>query len=251
MSGRFYGGTIDAGAGDDLIDLVGAIRILGGDGDDTIRVSTGGFALGIEEGSYIDGGDGNDVIESPGDYSQLHGGDGNDTITANWADTAYGGAGDDVMRAWDAGARLFGGDGDDTFLIQHAVGAEPEPCFFACGSNSYDGEAGNDTYEFTLVLERYGADDPPDTIENSFSLPHFVAGEDVFVLDVERPDGEEGRGLLNAEIVQTTTTFRDQSDTYAYLVLTFAGTETEPETTTTIRFFDSNVTMDDIVLRSV
>ncbi len=112
---------VNGGAGADTIlvsDVNGAFTdvhlttLNGGEGNDTI---TGGAG-----GETIDGGNGNDVILGLGGADVLQGGDGNDTLTGGpGVDPHLGGPGDDLM-IWNPGD----------------------------GSESVDGEAGNDTFQF-------------------------------------------------------------------------------------------------------
>ena len=106
--------TINAGPGNDLIDggagndiLVGDAginRIFGGDGDDV---------LGSTGGSYLDGGNGNDMITGAG---TILGGDGNDVIRAVGESRVTAGAGNDDVRVAASGytVDLTLGSGKDT-----------------------------------------------------------------------------------------------------------------------------------------
>ncbi len=92
-----YIDVIDAGDGDDIVDLSGGasvdVTIDGGNGNDILAGSTGNDTL--------IGGAGNDI---------LYGADGNDSLNGGTgSDTLYGGTGDDVYR-------YVLGDGSDTII---------------------------------------------------------------------------------------------------------------------------------------
>ena len=92
LNGQFYdfvryeltSVSIDAGAGDDLVELVGdvavPVTVFGGAGADTLR-----------------GGVGDDVLDGGDDADSISGGDGNDTLLAEPADSVAGDAGDDSI----------------------------------------------------------------------------------------------------------------------------------------------------------
>lgn len=93
--------TIDAGEGNDIVDMSGTVdaNIFGGDGDD--------YLIGSPLADFIDGGRGNDTL-----------------IALAGADVLYGGEGDDILDG-DAGAdQMFGGDGSDTFLWDPGDGSD-------------------------------------------------------------------------------------------------------------------------------
>ena len=92
---------VDAGAGNDIVDMSGTIdaNIFGGDGDD--------YLIGSPLADFIDGGRGNDTL-----------------IGLGGVDVFYGGEGDDILDG-DAGAdQMFGGDGSDTFLWDPGDGSD-------------------------------------------------------------------------------------------------------------------------------
>lgn len=108
---------INAGAGDDIVDLtsntysLGDITIHGGQGDDTLWSS-----------------DGNDSLYGEAGNDSLYGGAGDDTLDGGQgADTLDGGAGTDT---------LIGGTGNDTFI-------------FDINDTSIDGGSGTDTVVIT------------------------------------------------------------------------------------------------------
>jgi VCBS repeat-containing protein len=104
--------VIDAGAGDDIVDLtsdrysLGDITVYGGDGNDVIWSSSGNDTL------Y--GGNGNDELDGGLGADKMVGGAGNDTLIGqDGNDTLDGGAGNDVIR---------GGTGNDTYLLGRGYG---------------------------------------------------------------------------------------------------------------------------------
>lgn len=121
---------VDAGGGDDLIDLTDLlvpVQVKGGEGDDAIG---GGSA-----GDQLFGGDGVDsLLGSGGSDSVLSGDLGNDFIHGEQGDdTLSGDQGDDVLGgSSDSGAdTMLGGDGQD--LVEGGP-----------GNDSIQGEAGDD-----------------------------------------------------------------------------------------------------------
>ncbi len=93
--------VVDAGSGNDIIDLSGTMDadIYGGDGDDNI--------MGTPLADNIYGGKGNDIILGLGGDDVIYGEEGNDTAT--------GGTGADSF---------FGGDGSDTFIWNQGDGSD-------------------------------------------------------------------------------------------------------------------------------
>ncbi|SMX29753.1 hypothetical protein TRP8649_03892 [Pelagimonas phthalicica] len=164
---------VEAGAGDDLIDLsaaegetglgvVSSIRFDLGDGDDTL---TGPIA-----GTTVSGGAGNDVIdleEVSGDLSSINGGAGNDTIDLNMTTNVDvdGGEGDDLIsgigRAFGGTGHVIdvnGGDGNDTLSVQ-AVTDFDEP---GALNDNLEVNGGTGTDHFVVALDEgaLDADDP-------------------------------------------------------------------------------------------
>ena len=118
---------VDAGAGDDTIDLRGlansgiAVEVRGGTGNDTIYGATGSK-------NVIFGDEGDDTIFGGNAGDEIDGGEGADTIIAgSGADIIFGGAGADTIFAGAGDDEIDGGAGDD----------------------SLDGGAGDDVYRFS------------------------------------------------------------------------------------------------------
>jgi alkaline phosphatase len=149
--------TINAGNGDDIINVNSDCEVFGNDGNDTVNIGTTGLAgntnvdggngndtinvvqggtgnnvfgaggddnLQVVEGSgqFLFGGSGKDTLRSSGNNNRLYGGSGDDTLYANINDYLSGGDGDDVLFAGAGGGnRLTGGIGIDKFYIANAT----------------------------------------------------------------------------------------------------------------------------------
>jgi Ca2+-binding RTX toxin-like protein len=163
--------TIDAGAGNDVINVDGRANVVAGEGDDFVRTygySTVDGGAGDDhiltyDHSTATGGDGNDYI-SANAYSNVSGGNGNDILTAYDHSTLDGGAGEDSLRAYDH-ANLSGGAGSDIIeAYDYAV---------------VDAGTGNDsvhTYSYAVV----SAGDGDDHVRtNDYSVVDGGAGDDI------------------------------------------------------------------------
>ena len=162
--------TIDAGAGNDVIDTDGQANVVAGEGDDivstyghsTVDGGAGNDHVLTYDHSTVTGGDGDDYISTYA-YSSVSGGNGNDILTAYDHSTLDGGAGDDSLRAYDH-ANLSGGAGNDHIdAYDHAV---------------VDAGTGNDsvhTYSYATV----SAGDGDDYVRtNDYSVVDGGAGND-------------------------------------------------------------------------
>ncbi|MDA7423145.1 calcium-binding protein [Thalassococcus lentus] len=149
---RIVGLNIDAGTGDDTVDVVGeAVVIDGGAGNDSISL------YGID--AVVSGGDGNDVISVESDAGEpivVNGGLGDDTITGAINVALNGGEGNDVISAI-GGA--FAGEG---------YAAVP------------DGGPGDDTIRFDVLTDLSG--------RGSTQVALGGTGADVFELTVDEGD---------------------------------------------------------------
>ena len=113
--------TIIGAAGDNIIHD----EIYGYGGDDTIDNSVGGK-------SWIEAGDGDDVITGGASEDHIRGQDGDDTLSGNDGnDYLFGGAGDDRLTGGRGNDMVLGGAGDDTLT----------------------GGSGSDTFQFHGVFE--------------------------------------------------------------------------------------------------
>jgi Ca2+-binding RTX toxin-like protein len=132
---------LDAGQGDDIIDLRNVLATVdinggigndtiylsdgansttnGGSGNDTITASSSAAATGVQ----IHGGDGNDILIGGTVAITIFGEGGNDTITGTaQGDTLNGGSGQDDIKAGGGNDNIDGGDGND--VIDAADGAD-------------------------------------------------------------------------------------------------------------------------------
>lgn len=107
---------------------VSSVQAYGFDGNDYIALAPTGIPT-----SYLEGGNGDDVIYGSDGADVVNGGAGRDTIyTLDGNDRVAGGAGNDTISGGIGKDRLFGGDGNDYI--------------FGDGSpDTVSGEAGNDT----------------------------------------------------------------------------------------------------------
>ena len=140
--------TINAGAGDDIVNLssgtyaYGDVTVNGGDGEDILWTGAG-----------------NDTLDGGAGHDHLHGGAGDDTLHFSGNEDIYdGGAGADtlVLRAGGDnvtfdGANLAsvetinGGDGDDTVMLDHAAAYGDISVNGGAGDDYVYSNAGNDT----------------------------------------------------------------------------------------------------------
>ncbi|TNC81502.1 MAG: hypothetical protein C9356_09235 [Oleiphilus sp.] len=125
-------GTVYGGAGDDIVEVLGAgyTKVYGDDGNDNLSVLSGE--------AYLLGGDGDDTISSmSSEFSVLDGGAGSDDITASVA----------------AGSKLLGGYGDDALKVSILISGAAE----SASQNSYtfEGGAGDDTIEGASGADTY------------------------------------------------------------------------------------------------
>ncbi len=154
---------IDAGAGNDIVDLSGVIvdpadpMIFGGIGDDTI--------IGSPNVDLIYGDDGNDTINGLGSDDVVHGGRGNDVLIGGaGADILFGEEGNDRFgdpaiadpTANDPGNDQFhGGDGSDTFVWDPGDGSDLIEGGDGIGDVLiFNGGAGVDTFTLTASSTR-------------------------------------------------------------------------------------------------
>lgn len=224
--------TLIGGDGKDTMTYVGVDSyLLGGTGDDSLRLAAGTtLAYGIGRNTLY-GGQGNDTIFTAlsGGTNWLYGDKGNDSLIGGSTDTLFGGTKDgdeeaatdnDYLsitaggRSWmDGGkgsdtligggtATLVGGAGDDSLDVltgnnASLLGGEGSDVLTARGSNSsLNGGAGNDT----LTLTRFG-DTVPGGVGNSNILLGGEGNDSLFALSVggfNYLDGGTGNDILVA-----------------------------------------------------
>ena len=137
--GILTGINVDAGPGDDTINLAGTIStpvtVEGGLGNDTITGGSGDDHLyGGEGDDRVTGGDGDDTVYGNAGVDALFGEAGNDSLKDtdawSWLD---GGAGNDTLRAGPQARRVDGGAGlDDVLLLTSTA---DDPTYLPAGSN--------------------------------------------------------------------------------------------------------------------
>ena len=112
-------------------------RIEGLAGNDTL------YGSGRDGHSFIDGGDGDDLIQSGSGFHTIVGGAGNDDVFGGFRpETIDGGAGNDFLLGEEGADLITGGDGDDTL-----AGVNDLPFdFFNEFADTLNGGLGNDIY---------------------------------------------------------------------------------------------------------
>ena len=106
-----------------------------------LHISVPGAATGLEFGSLLDGGDGDDTLTGGGAADTLLGGIGQDALSGDGgADTLRAGEGADVLIGGDSADGLFGGAGDDRL----EGGAGLDLLDGGSGMDTLDGGAGAD-----------------------------------------------------------------------------------------------------------
>ena len=232
--------TIDAGGGDDIINLGGQFdratlvggQLSGGDGNDTISAvgfsstisgGAGDDSIGVEMGSSsISGDDGNDVIRAINadtDQTTVDGGAGNDTLDGTGSNNILlsGAAGDDVIVtdgrvAIGTGFVLGadGGAGNDT--LTHSVEVFPLlPQDQAFAGATLTGGEGTDRFEILLTTGsgsfEASADDPLVFENEAAVVTDFEPGIDQIVVELSNlPFGYRVESLTEIEDTGAGTT---------------------------------------------
>lgn len=186
------GSEIDGGAGNEAISAAGELStISGGDGDDTI--------LGDLLSSEVNGDAGDDsirVIAGASDPTVVDGGTGDDTIDGTGSENIAlrGGAGDDVLLS-EGGAvtgtgyviASNGGDGDDT--LSHEVNVFPLPMQDPSISPArLTGGDGADTFDIQLTSDNgvysESDEDPAVFVNDAALITDFEPGIDTLSFDL-------------------------------------------------------------------
>jgi Ca2+-binding RTX toxin-like protein len=136
--------TIDAGAGNDVINLTSTSS-----GQDYWRwdAANGGANVNMQ----VNGGTGDDIIWGDNPGEKLYGDDGNDWIDGGAGnDSLYGGAGNDSLVGGPGNDLLYGGDGNDILIDlsgnnQIFGGLGDDTVYGGTGNDTIDGGGGNDT----------------------------------------------------------------------------------------------------------
>lgn len=123
--------------------IVGQVRFIGGDGDDTFSNASSVNTLALGEG-------GNDTLNGGLGTNVLYGGIGNDHLTGNLnADQIYGEDGDDVLDGGGGNDIIYGGNGVDTI----SGGDGDDNLYGDDGNDQINAGGGND-----IVIGGVGAD---------------------------------------------------------------------------------------------
>ncbi|WP_288940491.1 Hint domain-containing protein [uncultured Roseovarius sp.] len=294
--------TIHGGDGHDFIDgNLGSDSIFGGDGDDTIEAGIDAFsdyvgddptlpnpflidpATGLPATSdpnpddgrdFVDGGAGNDVINTGDDADTIIGGTGHDTINAGIDDDyVEGNEGDDSITGSHGSDTIYGGDGNDTIWagfgndpiagidgeVPDATDPVPEN-----GLDYVDGGAGDDLIYGEDDNDTLLGGDGDDTIDGGVDNDLIYGGDgDDSLLGGEGSDtliggagndtliGGEGQddliggadrdyftGITGGDVVDgnETTTSGDPADDYDTLDLTGAAEAANPNGNLTINY---------------
>lgn len=206
LAGDFFiiDSALNGGAGNDAIDAFGQdLSITGDEGDDTLYIRGGS--------SYLFGGAGDDTLRGDvvsTDASAFYGGSGDDTLDARGMDNValYGEAGNDTILTSEHGpdgtgyvVRADGGEGDDR-LIHEA----PEQGW-SSGRPTLIGGEGSDSFEVTIVdcaSDPTNSDPMPGDIEQSdvVILGDFDRDEDTLQITLNVSD--PGYSVTSAEIVE-------------------------------------------------
>ena len=107
------GNTIDTRSAS----LVRSLRVVTGDGDDSVQVNLSAGPNGGAKPALIYGGKGNDVLVGGPGNDRIFGGPGSDALNGNGgSDILRGEAGDDTLTGGDGNDQLFGSVGSDTLM---------------------------------------------------------------------------------------------------------------------------------------
>jgi len=140
--GNYEGAVYLDDDGGKAISLDGRAVIVGGDGDDVLRLHS--TEVNGSEGSRLEGGAGNDllVLDASQSYSETYilmfGGQGNDVIQVGLEEGQYTGS-----------VQIEGGDGNDVIAIGHIQGSRH-------GYGYVDGGAGDDVISVSATLSGIG-----------------------------------------------------------------------------------------------
>ena len=216
--------NIDLGGGDDLGQIaLENVTATGGPGDDTL--------IGLVQNATIMGGDGNDTISGARD-NDLQGGAGNDDITVELASPNLG------------TATIAGGEGDDTLRVRADITNDNTEA----GSAVLTGDAGADTFDLEFLLsDTARVEDGPATLEANPNLRimDFDTENDMIQIEILRPDGAEARDVT--ETVLRRDQDLDDLGPFTDVTLTFAGSDTLTEVTSTFRIYSATpITLEDI-----
>lgn len=243
------GGSVNGGAGDDLIRTSGtSLTLEGGAGDDTIESSEGGLLLD----STVRGGEGNDTIivtsVSSGE-TEIQGNAGEDVIDLRGSSNTvgFGGDGDDTIHtgALDAVGTGYvsgsdGGAGDDVLMQDVEVFPEGLRGIDLVPMTMTGGE-GSDTFQL-VTTGGDGAFTPSDSDPEVFStewinVTDFEAGTDMVVFDLTTLSN--GYAAVSGEITE-------DSETGESLVTVRLESDTLPDQDIVARVSGTDISWDDV-----
>ena len=197
--------------------VIQVVEILAGDGDDTITI---GALDRVRTATLltVDGGDGNDTINSNGASIglmrvSLIGGLGDDSLTGSAGiDSLDGGDGDDVLDGQGGNDLIFGRLGDDTIL----GGAGNDRIFAGDGADSIDagtgddsviGDVGADTINGGDGNDTLDAGDGTDTVDGGSGNDSILGGNEADVLN-----GNTGNDTVHGGASDDTITGENGND---------------------------------------
>jgi Ca2+-binding RTX toxin-like protein len=163
--------------------IVNGLTINGGDGDDIIETRNGGFAdvgNGSGAGVYIDGGVGIDTLIASGRNDTIIGGEG--------ADTVYGKGGIDMIDGG-AGLTTVVGDGD-----QNTAKTEVDEII-----GYVDGSTGNSNYAFRMTTAGVAQGGVFETLKSALENTYAVNGTQNFNVGVGLSTGSYTSYLINTD----------------------------------------------------
>ena len=151
---------------------VADMLILCGDGDDFVRIGSGGYAGSVNTPAQVEGQGGDDEINGGFAADVILGGDGNDFLTGyEGNDFIDGGAGDDVVVVHIGLDTVFGGTGNDQINGQETGksstldgGEGDDEITGTSRRDTITGGAGNDTIDGGRGGDRVSGDDGADVI---------------------------------------------------------------------------------------
>ena len=186
-----------------------SILVQGGAGNDTILVSDVNGVFTNTHVTVLDGGDGNDTITGGAGGEALSGGLGDDILNGGAGnDTLIGGPGADTLTGGPGVDPNLGGDGDDLIIWNPGDGSETVDGEAGIDTFQFNGGAGDDTMTYTANGQRVTFFRNPGAItmdigttENLFV--NALAGNDTVTggvglngLIVTRIDGGDGDDVL-------------------------------------------------------
>ena len=164
---------------------VSKIRVIGGDGNDTILIGST-----VDKPSRLDGGNGNDTMTASSGKDTLYGDAGNDALKA--------GSGDDFLDGGSGSDKISGGSGRDIASYQSRAKA----VIVSIDDSANDGEA-NERDNVRFDIENVYGGSGGDTLVGSTDANHFrgYAGNDVLKGGAgnDTLDGGTGRDKLSGE----------------------------------------------------